>query len=133
MPNERGVGFFVIFEQYVAIYQKRCISDMKLMCGCNRKPYWSNRMVSILVPFSDTVIVTTFPIHGYKCNNLRTHSLKRVPIKSTWNWHNIRNYLVSKLFTTRHCNGTRQTVDGCRIHNKLLTECYCSWRHNAHR
>jgi len=39
MPNEGGLGFSAIFNQYVVISRQRCYLDTKLLWGGNRKPY----------------------------------------------------------------------------------------------
>jgi len=39
VPNEGGLGFSAIFDQYVVISRKRCILDTKLLWDGNRKPY----------------------------------------------------------------------------------------------
>jgi len=53
VPNEGGVGFLAIFDQYVVISRKRCILDTKLLWDGNRKPYASYRMVSVSMTLSD--------------------------------------------------------------------------------
>jgi len=53
VPNESGVGFSAIFDQYVVISRKRCILDTKLLYDGNRKPYASYRMVSLSMTLSD--------------------------------------------------------------------------------
>ena len=54
MPNEGGVGFSAIFDQYVVISRKWCILDTKLLWDGNRKPYAGYRMVSVSMTLSDT-------------------------------------------------------------------------------
>jgi len=53
VPNEGGLGFSAIFDQYVVISRKRCILDTKLLWDGNRKPYARYRMVSLLMTLSD--------------------------------------------------------------------------------
>jgi len=53
VPNEGGLGFSAIFDQYVVISRKRCISDTKLLWDGNRKPYASYQMVSLSMTLSD--------------------------------------------------------------------------------
>ena len=53
VPNEDGVGFLAIFDQYVVISRKRCILDTKLLWDGNRKPYVGYRMVSVSMTLSD--------------------------------------------------------------------------------
>jgi len=53
VPNEGGLGFSVIFDQYVVISGKRCILDTKLLWNGNRKQYASYWMVSVLMTLSD--------------------------------------------------------------------------------
>ena len=64
VPNEGGVSFSAIFNQYVVISRKRCILDTKLLQGGNRKPCASYRMVSLSMTwvtsdpgFKDTVVL----------------------------------------------------------------------------
>jgi len=53
VPNEGGVGFTAIFDQYVVISRKRCILDTQLLQDGNRKPYAGYRMVSFSMTLSD--------------------------------------------------------------------------------
>jgi len=53
VPNESGVGFSAIFDQYVVISRKRCILDTKLLWDGNRKSYAGYRMVSVSMTLSD--------------------------------------------------------------------------------
>jgi len=53
VPNEDGLVFSAIFDQYVVIFRKRCILDTKLLWDGNRKPYASHRMVSLSMTMSD--------------------------------------------------------------------------------
>jgi len=53
VPNEGGLGFSAIFDQYVVILRKRCILDTELLWDGNRKPYASYRMVSVSMTLSD--------------------------------------------------------------------------------
>jgi len=53
VPNEGGLGFSAIFDQYVVISRKRCTVDTKLLWDGNRKPYAGYRMVSLSMTFSD--------------------------------------------------------------------------------
>jgi len=53
VPNEGGLAFSAIFDQYVVISRKRCILDAKLLWDGNRKPYAGYRMVSLSMTLSD--------------------------------------------------------------------------------
>jgi len=53
VPNEGGLGFSAIFDQYVVISRKQCILDTKLLWDGNRKPYAGYRMVSLLMTLID--------------------------------------------------------------------------------
>jgi len=52
VPNEGGLGFSAIFDQYVVISRKRCILHIKLLWDSNRKPYAGYRMVSVSMTLS---------------------------------------------------------------------------------
>jgi len=53
VPNEGGLGFSAIFDQYVVTSRKRCILDTKLLCDGNRKPYAGYQMASVSMTLSD--------------------------------------------------------------------------------
>jgi len=53
VPNEGGLGFSAIFDQYVVISRKPCILDTKLLWGGNRKPYASYRMMTLSMTLSN--------------------------------------------------------------------------------
>jgi len=55
VPNEDGLGFSAIFDQYVVISRKRCILHTELLWDGNSKPYAiaSYRMVSVSMSLSD--------------------------------------------------------------------------------
>ena len=55
VPDEGGVGFSAIFNQYVVIKlsRKRGILDTKLLWDGNRKPYASYRMMSLTMTLSE--------------------------------------------------------------------------------
>jgi len=53
VPNEGGLGFLAIFDQYVVISRKGCILHTKLLWDGNRKPYAGYRMVSVSMTLSD--------------------------------------------------------------------------------
>ena len=52
-PNEGGLVFLAIFDQYVVISRERCILDTKLPWDGNRKLYAGYRMVSLSMTLSD--------------------------------------------------------------------------------
>jgi len=64
VPNEDGLGFSAILDQYVVISRKRCILDAKLLWGGNRKPYAGYRMVSLLMTLSDPGFKVTVVLKG---------------------------------------------------------------------